>query len=869
MTQTQSQSQSGNGQTVDAERAVDASSALSAPTLPLYPATGGFDELIGADGGARPAWTRLRDDLDRYGVAEINRRSEHARRLIRENGVTYNVYGDTGGADRPWPLDALPVVIGADEWTQVAAGISQRARVLDALLVDCYGPQRLLRSGLLPPAAIFPHQHFLRACHGTAVPGGRRLHLYACDLVRDRDGRWQVLADRAQSPGGAGYALENRIVLSRALHEAYRDTHVQRVASFFLALRQTLTNAAPRRRDNPRIVLLTPGPYNEAYFEHTYLARYLGYTLVEGGDLTVRDDTVYLKTLGGLQRVDVILRRQDDDYCDPLELRDDSALGVAGLVQAVRAGNVAVVNSLGSGLAENAALMPLLPAACRELFGEELLLPSTETLWGGDRREDICAQLDSLVIRPAFGGRGEPQLGRALDGRARAALLAQLSVRPHAFVAQRAFDTGTAPVWTGTGLSPQPFTLRAFAVANGDDYVVMPGGYGRTGVAPGLAGGPLCRSAHGHGAAKDVWVLSAGPVAPVTLLRSAGARVEFKRGSSDLPSRVADNFFWLGRYAERTEDTARLLRAIAHRVDDDPDTQGGLERSALMGVVQAVGINDPGASVRTVLARVVRDAELGGSVPHCLRHLRQSAFALRDRLSNDTWRIINQLEQEFAAAAVVESERAHDVQPALNRLITSLAALSGMGHENTTRGPGWRFLDLGRRLERALFTIELLRATLAEPPADLPAEALSLSSVQAAQEAALEAALDVADSAITYRTRYLASLQAPAVLDLLLTDTTNPRSCAYQLAMLLDHVQNLPREEDRALPSAAERLALGAGTWLRLVDPLELCKEDERHGRPALTHFIDHLASDLTLLSDAITTQYLSHAHAARNLTGA
>ena len=815
------------------------------------PGMGGWDELVDADGALRSHWGTLATQLDRLGGAnELARRGDHAQRLIRENGVTYNVYGDPRGLDRPWQLDILPQVIAGAEWDKVAAGLAQRAHLLDLILADCYGPQRLLHDGMLPPAAVFAHPGFLRPCHELQVPGGRRLHFYAADLVRGGDGQWRVLADRAQAPSGAGYALENRIVLSRALPEVYRECQVRRLASFFAATRDTLIRLAPRHRDNPRIVLLTPGPYNESYFEHAYLARYLGYTLVEGGDLTVRDDSVFLKTLGGLHPVDVILRRLDDDFSDPLELRTESTLGVAGLVQAARSGNVAIVNALGSGLAQNSALMPLLPRLCRHILSEELLLPSVESMWCGDAEgmSRTLGHLDSLVIKPAFGpGRGEPRFGNQLSEAELAELATRIRARPFAYLAQEQIRFSTTPVWSGGALQPRSMALRAFAVATSDAYAVMPGGLTRISADPAL---PMVSMQRGGGS-KDTWVLADGPVEHISLLRPVGAAVELRRGSIDLPSRVADNLFWLGRYAERAEDCARLLRAAVLRLADDPGSFAGRELAGLTATLRRVGLlaaDEPSpanpSEIEEQLLTLLHDEELDCGMPANLHRLHHAAFAVRDRLSNDTWRVVNRLDRELESRPPMAT-RLGDALSLLNRLIANLAALAGMGMENTTRGPGWRFLDLGRRLERAMFTADLLRALLAVEDSD----------------SGLDLLLDIADSGLTYRSRYLTNLQPAAVLDLLLTDVTNPRSLAFQLQSIFDHVAHLPRELDRALPSPEERLALAIDTSLRLADPLELAGTD--HGN-RLAEFLDRLSEDLVLLSDGITRTYLSHLVSSR-----
>ncbi len=818
------------------------------------PTAGGWDEMVDGGGRLRPQWSTLAGELDRIGGAsELGRRGEHAQRLIRENGVTYNVYGDPRGLDRPWQLDPLPQVIGGAEWDRVAAGLAQRAHLLDLILADCYGSQRLLHDGLLPPAVLFAHPGFLRPYHELQVPGGRRLHLYAADMLRGPEGQWRVLADRAQAPSGAGYALENRIVLSRALPEVYRECRVRRLAAFFAATRDTLIRLAPRHRDNPRIVLLTPGPYNESYFEHAYLARYLGYTLVEGGDLTVRDDSVFLKTLGGLHPVDVILRRLDDDFSDPLELRNESTLGVAGLVQAARSGNVAIVNALGSGLAQNAALMPLLPGLCRHVLSEDLILPSVESWWcgGSDGLPRTLDHLARLVIKPAFGpGRGEPRFGRRLDAAQRAELRARIAARPYAFLAQEEMLFSSTPVWSSGGLQPRPMALRAFAVATSDAYAVMPGGLTRISGDPNL---PMVSMQRGGGS-KDTWVLSDGPVEHISLLRPVGAAVELRRGGIDLPSRVADNLFWFGRYAERAEDCARLLRAAVLRLADDPGSFAGRELSGLVATLRRVGLlpadapapENP-AEAEDLLLALLHDDVIDWGMPANLHRLHHAAFAVRDRLSNDTWRVVNHLDRRNSShETAADGEPAWATAPAAAQpqLIANLAALAGMGMENTTRGPGWRFLDLGRRLERAMFTADLLRALLAVDDGD----------------AGLDLLLDIADSGLTYRSRYLTTLQPAAVLDLLLTDVTNPRSLAFQLQA---H-RHRPCRPPPAARQARPRAALGRGApGARRSTPSCACPIRSSSPPPAMppgsATLLDRLSEDLVLLSDSITRAYLSH----------
>ncbi|HEX8916303.1 MAG TPA: circularly permuted type 2 ATP-grasp protein, partial [Humisphaera sp.] len=752
-----------------------------------------LDEMVEPDGSLRPHWRMFVSMLDDLGREELGRRWEQARRQIRENGITHNVYGDPNGLDRPWSLDLVPLLMPADQWRGLEAGLAQRARLLDRLAVDLYGPGEAVASGLLPAELLYANPGYLRPLHGVRPPGDRWLHLYAADVVRAADGTFRVLADRTQAPSGAGYTLENRIVLSRALPTAFRQCNVQRLAPFFITLRQTLAALAPGNRENPRVVLLTPGPYNETYFEHAYLARYLGYALVQGNDLTVRDGRVFLKTLGGLQRVDVILRRVDDEYCDPLELYGNSFLGVPGLVEAIRQGTVAVANALGAGLLQAPALMGFLPGLCRHFLGEDLLLPSAPTWWCGDDESlrYVLANLAHLVIKPAFPTRGsDPEFGTGKTAAGLEELAARIRARPEQWIAQEQVETHTAPVLLNDRVQSRRFVVRSYLVSNAaGSYDVMPGGLTRvTG-----AGDDLVVSLQKGGGSKDTWVLSDGPVADVTLLTAASQPVELSRGGGDLPSRVADDLFWLGRYVQRAEGTVRLTRSIFGRLMDpsiieSPRTVEVLVR-ALLGKSPArfgktaaaaaaavAAAADPAARPeRELVADVFNPADRGG-LRATIRHVHALARVLRDRISADAYRILQTIERDVADFNVnVDDDQVPTVLELLNKLMVGFLAFAGVAADSMTRGQSWRFLDMGFRLERASAVTKLLRLTLVD------------ASVE--EGSLLDGVLEVGDSSLTYRRRYLTQLEAPAVVDLLLADETNPRSVAFQVAALQDHLQ--------------------------------------------------------------------------------
>src|SRR6188768_2790 len=398
---------------------------------------GRFDELFVGPEKPRGHWSRLYSALSAASSEDISAMRGAAEQQIRESGVTYNVYADPKGQDRPWDLDVLPFIIDAQEWQGIEAGIAQRANLLNKILGDLYGPQLLLREGLIPPPLVYSHGGFLRPAHGATVPSDVYLHIYAADLARSPDGRWWVMNDRTQAVSGIGYALENRLLVSRTFPRLYRDMRVQHLARFFATLRDSLLHFAPRGDGPTLVVLLTPGPYNETYFEHTLLSRYLGFPLVEGRDLTVRNGRVWLKTIGGLRRVHAILRRQDDSFCDPLELRSDSALGIAGLTECARIGSVLIANALGSGVLESGALLGYLPKLARRLLGEELKLPSVATWWLGEPAafEDAFERPERLIIKPLERSASErPIVVEDLSEAEREALRERIAARPQHYV---------------------------------------------------------------------------------------------------------------------------------------------------------------------------------------------------------------------------------------------------------------------------------------------------------------------------------------------------------------------------------------------------------------------------------------------------
>ncbi|MGI4812773.1 MAG: circularly permuted type 2 ATP-grasp protein [Janthinobacterium lividum] len=867
-----------------------------------------YDEMLDQHGVVRAHWRALVEQLKLGSAGQMQQRVEFVRRQILENGVTYNLYTSPQASERPWQLDPLPLVLPADEYQQLARAVAQRARLLDRMLADLYGPQTLLAAGLLPPGMLYGHPDFLWPCEGLVPPHGRFLHFYAVDVARSPDGRWWAIADRTQAPSGAGYALENRLIVSRVFPELFQGLKIEHLANFFRTVRESLEFFAPRDGATPLIVLLTPGPYSETYFEHAYLARYLGLPLVEGQDLTVRGETVYLKTLTGLQRVHAILRRMDDDYCDPLELRGDSTLGVPGLLQAARAGRVLIANALGSGLVESGSILGFLPAICEHLLGEPLALPSVATWWCGEAPalEYVIAHLDEMVVKPTYPSTSRAAvLGREVQGAAREALIESMRKQPRAFVAQELIHVSQAPVVADRPdhrLAGHSVGLRLYAAATPDGgYMVMPGGLSRVSGSP---SGQLLSMQRG-GSSKDTWVLSEAPVSTFSLLKLTVTSRDLLRSSSNLSSRVVENLFWFGRYTTRCDDTARLLRVALARFDDA--SPGALQaREAALALCRWLALlpeleeDEPAPPVEPLLLTAIADADEPTSLAANLRRLLWTATQVRERLSLDNWLALNQIHPPFAteAAAVVVEPRSGvgdgdtgdfdsgDVQamaaavapasptppapagpagpagpeatppapaaaltsPAealafLDRMLIFCASMAGFAMDCMTRDHGWRFLVIGRHAERLAFLSTSFAHFLQQAP--LPAWG------------SLDWLLEVADSIITYRSRYRAQPQLLPVLDLIVFDDTNPHGVAFQLVQLITYLDQLSDGLDLDRADASGALP-GLLQQLRSFDLARL-EHDQHAGCLALAALLDETADAAWALCDRLAMRHFSH----------
>jgi uncharacterized circularly permuted ATP-grasp superfamily protein/uncharacterized alpha-E superfamily protein len=831
-----------------------------------------FDEFAAADGSVRQGWSSLVAGLDEFADEDLLQAQREVARLLEDDNVTYtpspasaifiadepNGHGLADGPPtglvepQPWRLDPLPLILDDREWAGLEAGLVQRAELLDAIMADLYGARRLLARHHLPAAAIFDHEEYLRPLVGSAAVAQQRLFMIAADLGRDSGGQWKVISDRTQAPSGAGYAMQNRRVVSRVIPEIYAQANLHRLTPFFSAMRLALVDAAPSAVEDPRVVVLSPGTRSETAFDQAFVASLLGFPLLEGSDLTVRDGRVWMRVLGKLEEVDVILRRIDSTWMDALELRPDSRLGVTGLMECVRQGTVSVLNNLGSGVLENPALLPFLPELSERLLGHSLRLPSVETWWCGDQTalSHALKNLDSLVIRPISRDHGRSVRGAALSTGQRELLADKIRAAPHRFVAQEVLDLSFAPTTEADRLVRRTVVLRAFAVRSGASYTAMLGGLGRVTDDNSDGRGVFVTEPNGQ-LAKDVWIVGSEPVAvPRIVARGrAGEEAGFVpavSASIAMVPRVLSDLYWFGRYAERVEDLLRLVLATrTAAIETDLEMTNGPVLAMLLRAVTHVSTTYPGFLNQEVemmpeFRSLLLDRHRTGSAAQSLAALSTAAQGVRDQLSEDVWMVLADIERALAALAANPLDQGLQLTDASERVLSGLLALAGIATENMVRDPGWYMLDSGRGLERALQILALLRVTICRVRA---AEADRL---------VLEAVLTATESIVTFRRRYGTRPGVEAVLELLVIDPVNPRSVAYQLQRIRTDLRAMPNTSPTSRPL---RLLDALAERVRIADPVVLA-ESENGRRAALEEFLVELQHQLRALSEAIRDQY-------------
>lgn len=823
------------------------------------------DETLAADGSLLPSWKLVKDDLDVRPAEQIARRQADIARQLRSNGIAYSQLSDAEDAARPWNLDLIPMVIEPADWARLNDALEQRAKLKQAILEDIYGQQQLLKSGAIPAAMVYAHKGYLR--DSVNPEQAMDLPFFSSDVSRSPSGDWYVVDDICQYPAGIGYALENRLVLSRSMPRLFRNSRVLRIANYFKELQGYISDLSA---SDGRCVILAPGPKHKHYFEFAYLAKYLGYTLVQVGDITIRDNLAFLKTVSGLERVSVIFRFINDTELDPLAIGQSGVNGITGLFQAVRSGGVKVLNPLGAGVLDNPALNACMGSLCETILGEKLKLCGPPTYWLGDetQRQHVTSHLPDLLVRDI------DSLGQLLDPRlmndaSLTSLQNDIDATPERYVAQERIDRSLAPGFRGTERVQRQITIRMFMVKQGDRYNAMPGGLCLLDT---VEGGrrPAFDSLIGS---KDTWIISEAPIKPFSLLPAKPVDSNYSIINGELPSRVAENLFWMGRNAERCENCARLLRAIFQMLqDEDRHPSDGVTSPALDALFRATsqatgalpGFAGRGGSKRLKspqkeLLSLLHDPERPGTLPSALNQLQNSANAVRDRVSDELLLVLNKLGDvsSHLTTNVTSSLFNHDagvieeLSEMLDNTLMTLSAFAGLAHENFTHGDGWRFMMLGRRLERVSHTSTIINTMISKNKEDT---------------LLLESLLKLFDSSMTYRSRYRSQIDVHLVLQLLLLDEYNPRSLAFQLIEIQETLANLPGRRHLPHPDPLAKLAISGLNRVQLADTHALLGA-RRESRQNLPKFLAVLEQIPNKMAELLTATYFTHVESSQQLS--
>lgn len=814
------------------------------------------DECFNFDGEVKQHWKRLVGNIERFGIDELSNRQQELLKLLKENGVTYNVYGDTDGMNRPWQLDSMPLLISPLEWRITERGMKQRAFVLNKILEDLYGERRLIKERIIPPELVYAHSGFLRPCDQVTQPGKNRLILYGADLSRGPDGKVWVLRDRTQAPSGMGYALENRSALARVVPELFKDHNVTKLGGFFNSMMQAFLDIAPQGKENPRIVLLTPGPRNETYFEHAFLASHMGFTLAQGDDLVTRDGFVWIKTVEGLERVDIILRRVDDNYCDPMELFEGSHLGIPGLLEAIRKGNVSVANPLGSSILENTGLMAFMHNIFKYFLKEDPIFKMVATWWCGQKKEMdyVIQHIDELVIKKIDRTSGSGTvIGSRLSRAEKDLLIRKIKTQPYLYVGQEEVSFSTTPVFNRDRLEPRYTVLRTFLVAANGGYEIMPGGLTRCSPEK----GSFIVSNQDGGIAKDTWVESPVRGISTSLLHHS----DLKR-KAVLPSRAAENLFWVGRYSQRVLRTSRFIRIVLRNLTHGGYSRSGQEsegtRALLHTITHLTGtypgfLDDEDKDVLlddrlAEIHKLICNPSFEGSILFTVNNLLKAMYAVRDRWTVDNWRIIDDIENASRKLAALDPGGIRHVFSSLDNLNGSLLSFLEMNRQSMYRGEGWLMYRIGQLIEEMSLELTQYRALLA------------FQFDEAVEFQILEALLVSNQSLSNYRSVYRTYFDIAPALDLLFLNKQNPISILSQLEQLLKFVDQLPQVDKGGQDNSISNMVFECYSKVRLLSIKDLLKVDpEVEFREALDKTCEELSAKISKLSVTLTAHYFSH----------
>jgi uncharacterized circularly permuted ATP-grasp superfamily protein/uncharacterized alpha-E superfamily protein len=814
-----------------------------------------YDEVLDSVGNVKPHWKNLFETIEQVGFKELNSRTAEIVRKLRENGVSYNVYDSSDGQNRQWQLDPIPFLLTDTEWSEIEKGLIQRATVLNLILKDLYGPRKLIKDKIIPPELVFGNTGFFRQCNDVKLKSDHQLIIYAADMARGPDGRMWILDNRTQAPSGSGYALENRSVLSRMLPELSKGLYINKLSPYFFNLQKSIYKLGDSSKEEPFAVYLTPGPLNETYFEHSYLASYLGCNLVQGDDLLVRDGFVWLKSIEGLKRVDVIIRRVDDEFIDPLELREDSRLGVPGLLQVIRQGNVSVINPPGTSLLENNALMSFMGAASKYLIGEKLLLPSVATWWCGQKKElnFVLENLDKLIIKKANRKQKYRSVyGRKLTEAESAELRNEILASPSDFVAQEEVSLSTTPSFTGSAIEPRYAALRSFLVSDGDNYYVMKGGLTRSSPEKDRF---IVSNQYG-GVSKDTWIVSAEPDQSTTLPAIGFSQ----RRNSVLSSRSAENLFWAGRYCERTLIVSRVIINLINSLNIHNNfgtIPKGDHVDVLLKSITHLTLTYPGFVEKKFekglkdyyleLSSLISDKDKPGSIVFNVSCFTSAVFAVREKWTIGTWRIVDLIEN-VQRKLRLSDKNVFEEQKFLEKLNTRLFTFYGIVNETMSRDSGMLLFESGKLIERTMSLISQLRSCVC------------LKYDESIEHEILEAVLYNNHSLISYRSKYKSEVKVEPFLDMILFESKLPHSLVNQIDRLGECVNALPNVAQTQRLNEAQKNILHAQSLVKLANVAQLAAfNKDTLEREDLDMLLSEVADKIYKASNELGNMYFSH----------
>jgi uncharacterized circularly permuted ATP-grasp superfamily protein/uncharacterized alpha-E superfamily protein len=828
-----------------------------------------YDEVLKSDMTINPSWEKLLNNFSKIGIEELNDKQKQIDWLLAENGVTYNVYNDPKGLNRPWSLNIIPFIIEQQEWKSIEKGLQQRAELLNLILKDIYGKRELIKNKIIPPEVVYSNLGFLRNCDQIKYNSSKNLLMHSADLARGPDGRMWVVNDRTEAPSGMGYSLENRFSVRRSAPDLFKNIPIEQPFSFFKDFHQLLIDSAPTKKENTTIIILTPGPHNETYFEHAYLSSYLGYPLIKGNDLVIRSNKVYIKTLKGLIQVDVILRRVDGAYTDPLELKGDSYLGVGGLLNAVRKQNVSIINPIGSGVLENPGLIPFMNSICKYFLKENLILPQIASWWCGQEKERnfVLENLTKFVVKPIDRtNREHIYFCELLSKKELELLKKQILEKPYRFVAQENISFSTAPNFTKTGLEPRKVVCRTFSVAKKDSYSVMPGGLVRVAAEK----EELRVSNQRGGTSKDFWVTNS-----TTQEQPFNQRYHWHNSSTNalagienLPSNTAENLFWSGRYLARTLVTARYIRMVLNRMVDSKFSKRDSESESLLLLYKSIthltsifpgftGINKEAAFKDPLkeIAIVLFDKNNIGSLANSIQSFSNSYFSLRNLWSKDMWRVFDSMTKQWNEYNPKNHQNIKSITKLLDSIITKLIAFIGLIEESILVDQGLLLYFIGFQMEQAMMTIDKSRALLVPKHNEVTEYEI------------LESLLDSHESLNIYRYSFKSYLNIENVINLILLDKSYTRSLKYQLNRIRRDISRLPNKEQNLELSASYVNIKEACELIDNVNSKDFIEIDESvFTRVKLDELLAKMSTLIHKTSLSVTNTYFNHSDQQKQL---